>query len=319
MTAPPPTRQGLSIGSALLMGLLWVVLGPPLASAAGAQVPGGDGLSVFISVDLEGVAGAVTPEQLGPGGFEYARFREFMTEETLAAIQGAREAGATRFVVADSHGNGQNLLIERFSEDVEIIRSWPRPLGMMEGVDESFDAAFFIGYHSAATNEEGVRAHTFSSANYAAVVLNGRPVPEGGVNAAIAGHFGVPVALVTGDDATVREMEELLGAVEGVVVKEALGFHAARTLTPAAAQARIREGARRAVERVARGEFTPHRLDGPPVLELSFKNYRPAEVLAYLPIVERAGSRAIRFQAADMVEMSRFLQFVGNFRSDLSP
>jgi len=276
-----------------------------------------EGLRVFLSVDLEGVAGAVTPEQLGPGGFEYQRFREIATEETLAAIAGARAAGATHFLVADAHGNGQNLLIDRFPDDVEIIRSWPRPLHMMQGIDESFDAAFFIGYHSAATNEEGVRAHTFSSANYAAVSLNGEYMSEGGMNAAIAGHFGVPVALVTGDNATVDEMVEILGDVEGVVVKEALGFHSARTLTPAAAQSRIREGAQRAIERLS--DFQPHNLNGPPVLELTFKNYRPAEVLAYLPNVERAGARTIRFQAADMVEMAMFLQFVGNYRADLSP
>ncbi len=274
-------------------------------------------IRVFLSVDMEGIAGAVTPEQLGPGGFEYGAFREIVTAETLAAIEGAREAGATHFVVADAHGNGQNLLIDRFPDDVEIVRSWPRPLHMMEGIDETFDAAFLIGYHAAATNLEGVRAHTFSSANYSAVVLNGREIPEGGMSAALAGHFGVPIALVTGDDITVAEMVEILGDVEGVAVKEALGFHSARTLTPAAAQARIREGARRAIERL--GDFEPHRLDGPPVLELTFKNYRPAEVLAYLPIVERPSHRTIRYTADDMVELSKFLQFVGHYRADLSP
>ncbi|MFW5904867.1 MAG: M55 family metallopeptidase [bacterium] len=274
-------------------------------------------LRVFLSVDMEGATGVVTPEQLGPEGFEYARFREFVTEEALAAMEGAREAGATEFVVADAHGNGQNLLIERFPDDVEIVRSWPRPLHMVQGIDESFDAAFFIGYHAAATNTEGVRAHTFSSANYSSVVLNGVPLSEGGMNAAIAGHFGVPVALVTGDDVTVAEMEDLLGDVEGVAVKQALGFHSARTLTPAAARERIRQGARRALERV--GDFRPYEVDGEPVLELTFKSYRPAEVLAYLPIVERPSDRTIRYRGADMVEISKFLQFVGHYRSDLSP
>ena len=302
-------------GSTLLATL--ILVGPWAPTAEDETRQPVDGHRIFISVDLEGVAGAVTPEQLGPGGFEYGRFREFMTDETLAAIEGAREAGATHFVVADAHGNGQNLLIERFPPDVEIVRSWPRPLHMMEGLDRDFDAVFFIGYHAAATNPEGVRAHTFSSANYAAVVLNGIPMSEGGVNAAIAGHFDVPVALVTGDDVTVREMEELLGDVEGVAVKEALGFHSARTLTPEAAQDRIREGARRAVERL--GDFAPYRLQGSPTLDLTFKNYRPAEILAYLPIVERVEARTVRFQATDMEEMARFLQFVGNYRSDLSP
>jgi D-amino peptidase len=104
---------------------------PAAASDPGTRsAPQPEGLRIFISVDLEGVAGAVTPEQLGPGGFEYQRFREFMTDEVLAAMEGAREAGATRFVVADAHGNGQNLLIERFPEDVEIVEvrlTWAPP------------------------------------------------------------------------------------------------------------------------------------------------------------------------------------------------
>src|SRR5688500_11586147 len=130
---------------------------------------------------MEGVTGVVSAEQLGPTGFEYQRFREFMTAEALAAIQGAREAGATEIVVSDSHGNGQNLLIERFPADVTIIRSWPRPLMMMEGIDSTFHAAIFIGYHSGTTNLKGVRAHTISSARLAAVELNGRAMPEAGI------------------------------------------------------------------------------------------------------------------------------------------
>ncbi|MGH7480895.1 MAG: M55 family metallopeptidase, partial [Longimicrobiales bacterium] len=131
-----------------------------LASAVGAHAQ--QPLEVFISADMEGVAGAVTGEQLGPGGFEYQRFREFMTAEVLAAIEAARSAGATEILVADAHGNGQNLLIERLPNDIEIVRSWPRPLMMMQGIDSTFDAAIFLGYHASTTNPEGVRAHTMS-------------------------------------------------------------------------------------------------------------------------------------------------------------
>ena len=127
----------------------------------------------YISVDMEGVAGVVTADQLLPGGFEYERFRGFMTAEALAAIQGARDAGATEFVVSDSHGNQENMLIEQFPADATIIRSSPRPLGMMEGIDSSFAAVVFIGYHASTTSPAGVRAHTFSSASLTAVQLNG--------------------------------------------------------------------------------------------------------------------------------------------------
>lgn len=272
---------------------------------------------IFISADLEGVAGVVTEQQLGPAGFEYARFREFMTREVIAAIEGAREAGAGEIVIADSHGNGQNLLLEMLPADVVVVRSWPRPLMMMQGIDETFDGAIFIGYHSGTHNPEGVRAHTLSSARLADVRLNGIAVPEAGINAAIAGHFGVPVILVTGDDAAVAEAEALVGDVETAVVKWAYGFHSARTLTPAAAQARIRERARAAVRRI--GELRPYRLETPVRLDVRFKNYRPSEVLAYLPIVERTDAHAIRYVGKDVPEVSRFLEFILTYDPDLAP
>ena len=129
-----------------------------------AETQPAEKLKVYISVDMEGTVGTVTADQLGPGGFEYSRFREFMTREALAAVEAAKEAGATEILVSDSHGNGENLLIEMFPKDVHIIRSWPRRNGMMAGIDETFDAIFFIGYHASTNNPVGVRAHTFSSA-----------------------------------------------------------------------------------------------------------------------------------------------------------
>ena len=272
---------------------------------------------VYISADMEGIAGVVTGEQLGPQGFEYQRFREFMTNEVLAAIEGARAGGATEILVSDSHGNGQNLLIEKFPKDVQIVRAWPRPLMMVEGIDSTFDAVLFVGYHTGTTNPEGVRAHTMSSANFADVRLNGVSVPEAGLNAAIAGHFSVPVALITGDDAVVKEARALLGDVEGAVVKWPLGFHSARTLTPEASCELIREKAKAAVARS--GQRKPYRLKTPVELELRFKNYRPAEVLAYLPNVERADAHTVRFRGKDVLEVARFLEFVLHYEPGLSP
>src|SRR5687767_13832681 len=224
-----------ALRAAAVLALTWVTAG-----GAAAQ----QRLKVYISVDMEGVTGAVSAEQLGPTGFEYQRFREFMTAEALAAIQGAREAGATEIVVSDSHGNGQNLLIDRFPADITIIRSWPRPLMMMEGIDSTFHAAIFIGYHSATTNLKGVRAHTISSARLTSVELNGVPMGESGINAAIAGHFGVPVVMISGDDAAVDEARSLLGDIEGAVVNRAISFHSAATITPEAGQNLIRQWVR---------------------------------------------------------------------------
>jgi D-amino peptidase len=296
----------------LLLPLLAVALSPsPGFGQAKAS------LKVYISVDMEGIAGVVTDQQLGPEGFEYQRFREFMTEETLAAIRGASAAGATEFVVSDSHGNGQNLLIEKFPEDVRIVRSWPRPLGMMEGIDDSFAAALFIGYHSATSNPKGVRAHTFSSATLTDVRLNGASVSEAAFNAAIAGHFGVPVVMISGDDAIAAEAKSAIGDVETAVVKEAVSFHAARTMTPGAAVKLIEATAKKAVER--RQSMTPRRLQGDVVFDVTFKNYRQAEMLAYLPIVERTGSHSIRYVAKDMVAVSKFVEFMDGYEPGLAP
>ena len=166
-------------------------------------------LKVHISVDMEGVAGVVSTDQLSPGSFEYERFRGFMTREANAAVAGALAAGATEIVVADSHGNGENLLIEMFPpEKVKVIRGFPRRLGMMAGIDPTFDAAVFIGYHASTSNSRGVRAHTFSSAQLTRVALNGEQVTEGAWNAAIAGHFGVPVVLCR---ATMRPLRRSAG------------------------------------------------------------------------------------------------------------
>jgi D-amino peptidase len=274
-------------------------------------------LKVHISVDMEGVAGVVTSEQLGPTGFEYARFREFMTREALAAVNAAKAAGATEVIVADSHGNGQNLLIEQFPADVRVIRSWPRRLGMVAGVDDNVDAAMFIGYHAGTNNPSGVRAHTFSSANLTRVALNGTNVTEGAWNAAVAGHFGVPVIMMSGDDAAIEEVRKAVGGIEAAETKRTLGFHSALTLTPQASAALIGERVTAAMRR--RSEFRPLKVQTPIVVDVSFKNYMAAEVLAYLPIFERVDSHSIRFRAKDMVEASAIMSFIGEYRADITP
>lgn len=284
-----------------------------LTSTAAAQ----EKLKIYISADMEGTVGAVTGEQLGPSGFEYQRFREFMTQEVNAAIEAAFEAGATEILVSDSHGNGQNLLIEKLPENIQVVRSWPRPLMMMQGIDETFDGVIFIGYHSSTTNPEGVRAHTMSSARLADIRLNGISMPEAGINAAIAGHFNVPVIMISGDDAIVKEATQLLGDIEGAIVKWAYGFHSVRTMVPAAAYKVIKENTKKAIGRIK--ELNPYKLEAPIQLEVQFKNYRPSEVLSYLSSVERIDSHSISFLGKDMIEVSKFLSFLNTYRPDLSP
>lgn len=298
-------------------GVLCAV-GAVAASGAVAQcVPATKKLKVYISVDMEGIAGVVTGDQLGPQGFEYARFREFMTKEALAAVNAAKEAGATEILVSDSHGNGENLLIEQFPTDVRIIRSWPRRLSMMAGIDETFDAVLFIGYHASTDNAKGVRAHTFSSATLTHVALNGTTVTEGAWNAAIAGHFGVPVVFVAGDDAAVAEVKSLVGPLESVETKRNLGFHSANTLTPQAASEQISQKVKAALARLK--DFKPYRVAEPVTVDISFKQYLQSEIAAYLPFVERTGSHSIRFRAKDMTEAASVMTFFTTYEPGLSP
>jgi D-amino peptidase len=299
------------------MKLMKLVIVATVVAIPALQAQQPRGLKVHISVDMEGVAGAVTGEQLGPSGFEYGRFREFMTREALAAVEAARAAGATEILVADSHGNGQNLLIDQFPDDVRIIRSWPRRLGMVAGIDEQVDAAIFIGYHAGTNNPAGVRAHTFSSANLTRVALNGVNVTEGSWNAAIAGHFDVPVIMISGDDAAIAEVRAAVGNIEAAETKRSLGFHSANTLTPQAAQDLIRQRVAAAMSR--RQEFTPYKVQTPVTVDVTFKHYLPSEVLAYLPLFQRTDSHSVRFRASDMVEASKIMTFIGEYRPDIQP
>lgn len=274
-------------------------------------------LKVLISVDMEGIGGVVSGDQLSPEGFEYQRFREFMTAEAVAAVTAAREAGATEILVVDAHGNGQNLLIERFPEDVRIIRSWPRRFSMVAGIDEGIDAVLFVGYHSSTNNPRGVRAHTFSSARLTSVKVNGRVMTEGSWNAAIAGHFGVPVVMISGDDAVIREVRDEIGPVAAAEVKKSLGFHSANTLTPSASAALVAQAVREGL--AERSKRKPYLVKKPVTLEVSFKHYLVSEVLSYLQGVERVDSHTIRYTGKDMAEVADFMVVLTNYSLSLEP
>src|SRR5262245_56471429 len=196
------------------------VLAALLGATAGASAQPARELRVFISADMEGITGVVNAAQLGAGELDYERFRKLMTAEVNAAIDGALAAGATKLTVADSHGNGLSLLPDELNPKARLIRSWPRPLEMMEGVEGGFDAALFIGYHASINTPQAVRAHTISSRRFFDVRLNGQHASEGLLNAAVAGQFGVPVVLVSGDEAAVAELQRTVDRdMVGVAVK----------------------------------------------------------------------------------------------------
>lgn len=285
------------------MSRLWIALFFVVVPLA-AQRP----TKIFISIDMEGITGVVQPAQLGPGaeGWEYGRAREWMTAEARAAIEGAKAGGATEFVVADSHGNMQNLLIDQLPEDVRIVRGSPRPLSMMQGIDNTFAGAVFIGYHASEYGSDAVRGHTMSSARFLHVKLNGTEVGEGVWNAAIAGSFGVPVLFISGDRAAVEQFRKTVPTAEGAIVKEGLGYHAAATVTPARGQQLIRQGVERAVKRLA--EMKPHVVRTPVELEVGFKLTLDAERISYIPGLRRVDPHAVSTTVPDMPAASKLLQ-----------
>jgi D-amino peptidase len=261
---------------------------------------------IFISVDMEGISGVVQPAQLGPDGFEYQRAREWMTGEVNAAIAGIRDAGPADVLVCDSHGNGQSLLIDKVPEDVRVVRGFPRPLEMMQGIDETFSAAVFIGYHASEWTANAVRGHTISSARLLGVRLNGTEVSEGIYNAALAGQFGVPVALVSGDRLAVTQLQQVAPAAEGAIVKEPYGYHSANTVTPARGQAMIRDAAKRAMAKL--GSLQPYRITTPIALDVGFKLTIDAERAAFVPGLARADAHNVKGTFHDMVEITKLLQ-----------
>ena len=268
----------------------------------------------YISADIEGIVGVVSREQTTSQGVEYERARDWMSDTVAAACEAAYAAGATEIVISDSHGSGQNIKLERLPQTVQLVRSSPRPLAMMQGIEVGrYEGAMFLGYHSGSTATAGILGHTMRSVALREVRLNGRVLNEAGVNAAIAGHFGVPVIMISGDDAFVAETREILGDVEAVTVKWVHSLLSARTLMPQAAYGLIREGVQRAVDR--RRQRKPFVIQGPIELLVSFKHRLPVDYLAFCKFIERVDAFTIRYRGEDIVEISRFLVFMLGYSS----
>ncbi len=262
-------------------------------------------MRVYISVDMEGVAGVVHEDQTDPietrHAGEYNRMRRLMTSEANAAIAGAIDAGATRVLVNDSHWQMRNLLAEELHPSAELLAGGPKLRSMMEGIELGFDAAMFVGYHAMAGTPHATIDHTYAGLVHEAR-LNGRPVGELGINAALAGSYGVPVSMVSGDQALAAEAKSLLGeSVETVVVKHAVGRFAARSVSPEESCRRIREGAAAALRRTR----APLTLESPIRLEVEFALTHMADMAELVPGSTRTGGRTLEYLHDDYREVFR--------------
>jgi D-amino peptidase len=261
-------------------------------------------LRIFISADLEGVTGIVSPNQTTEESKEHERARRLMTGEVNAAIEGILKACKPKnIIVNDSHGTMRNIIAEELNDTAELITGSPKPLEMMQGIDESFDAAFFIGYHAMRGSYPSVLEHTFSGKTIFDVFVNEERVGETTINAAIAGTFGVPVALVTGDRTVTEEACMFLGDIETVAVKEAVGRYAAKCLTPTRARVAIRDAAFKAIKRVKK--FKPFKFKPPIRLDAVFVHTGMAELAEFVPGTKRIDGRTVSFTSKNFLEVHK--------------
>jgi D-amino peptidase len=287
----------------LLLGI-WLLL--LLAEPASAQAK-----KVYISVDMEGISGISGDDQLSGGGAEYGRSRKLMAEDLNAAVRGALDAGATDILVNDSHGGQRNLLPEDVHPAARLISHSFKRHGMMEGLDDTFDAVIFIGYHAKAGAPRGLFAHTGSGV-VADLQINGRSLGEGGMNAALAAWYGVPVVLVTGDDVAVAEVKESAPGARGVVVKRAINMRAVELRPLQQARQDIQQAARDAT--ASAKKQAPQRA-GPYRVQMRFRNMTIPEVLTAFSEVQSPAPDTAVFSRETMPEAYRLIRVFYRFIS----
>ena len=254
------------------------------------------GKKVFISADMEGISGISGADQLSATGAEYGRSRKMMADDVNAAIRGARAGGASTIVVNDSHGSMRNLRLEDLEQGVHLISHSFKKSGMMEGLDDSFDAVIFVGYHAKAGHPGGLFAHTGSGV-VRDVRVNGQSLGEGGLNTTVAAWYGVPVALVTGDDVAVKQVAEVATSAKTVAVK--------RAINPRAVELRPFKDVHNEIARAAQDgvagakKFTPRR-EASYRVEVQFHDVAIPEVAESLPGMQRPAPDTISFTAETM-------------------
>lgn len=258
-------------------------------------------MKILIAADMEGVTGVVRWDHVNPSHAEYDRFRRLMTAEANAAVRGAFDGGATEVVIADGHNMGTNILVEELDDRARLNSGTVAPFSMVQGIGPDVDGVIFVGYHAMAGTAEANLDHTWSEGIVMGVWLNGRELGEAGLNAAVCGHFGAPVLMVTGDQAVCAEVSALIGDVETVEVKRATSRFSAQNLPTRLSQELIKGAAVRAVERLIAGDAPAPFVVGTPIqCALEFKASQMADGPAQLLGMTRRGGRRVEFEAPDM-------------------
>jgi D-amino peptidase len=266
-------------------------------------------MKVWISIDMEGVAGIVDWEQCRPGsGAPYALGCELLQDEVNAAIEGAIEGGATEVVINDSHSRMANLDPRKIAGGAQYLSGRHKPRYMMQGLDESFGAAFFVGYHGSISGRPSTMSHTYNPEVFSGAKLNGVYVGESGINALVAEHYRVPIAFVSGDEVTWEETAPFARGGVNVVTKHSITRASALNLHPTESCRLIREGARAAMEKVAAGTVETPGIDLPASLDLEFQTSDMAEVATWARGAVRTAERGVRIEGSELLDI--FTSFV---------
>jgi len=273
-------------------------------------------MRLLISVDIEGVAGVSHPSQGQMGNGEYELARRLMTQEANAAIRGALAGGATEVIVNDSHGDFRNLLPLHLHPQARLLNGRPRALGMVAGVPLC-QALMLVGYHAKA-GAEGVLAHTISGKSFASIEINGVEYGEAALYGSLAGEFGVPVLMCSGDNVFADETRAMLPHTAFVVTKQALGQRAALHLSPEASCAAIEAGAKQAMQAHLLRPVVPVRLEGPIHCRVRAQSVVLADLFAITPLVERVSGTELEFTGADMNYVVRVLNTLSAMGMGLS-
>ncbi len=259
-------------------------------------------MKILIAADMEGITGVTTWDHVTPGHAEYARFRKLMTQDINAAARGALDAGTDEIVVADGHWNGANILVEELDARVRLNGGSPSPLSMMEGIGADVAGVFFVGYHARHGSQNAILDHTWSSTCVANVWLNDEIAGEYTLNAAVAGHFGVPIVMASGDQTACAQMAEQLGDLEMAVVKQATGRYAAECLSPDVTQKLLYDAAQRAIVRLKKNEFPgPFTPSNPIKITVQFFTSDMADRAMHMLGAQRDGLK-VSFETGDMLK-----------------
>ncbi|MBC8498177.1 M55 family metallopeptidase [Candidatus Bathyarchaeota archaeon] len=261
--------------------------------------------SIYISIDMEGISGIFEGRQTGGDTGEYQRGRKLMIGDINAAVEGALEAGVEEIVVSDAHGGGRNLIAEEVHDAAYLIQGRPTWDTMMKGIGGGYDAALYLGYHAMKGTKEATLAHTVSGGVVDDVWVNGRPTGEFGLNAAVAGQYGVPSMFISGDAAAVEEAKQFVPNIGSAVVKWAMGRQVAKMLHPGKARDLIRKGVKEALGRV--DEIEPFVVDPPVEFKMRVWSSLGVDALVRLPYVERLDGRTVKMTFDDYHKGQRAL------------